>query len=45
MVLNLPDEIFSTITNLTRTSCIAEPREAWGRPIKCLGWEGGKEME
>ena len=29
-------------TPLTRNTCIAEPREAWGggRPIKCQGWKG-----
>ena len=30
----------------TRNTCITESREASGRrPVKCQGWEGGREME
>ena len=30
----------------TRNTCITESREAWGwRPVKCEGWEGGREIE
>ena len=45
MALNLPDQTDFLSTNLTKNTCIAVPREARGRPMKCLGWKGGREME
>ena len=30
---------------LTRNTCMVGPPEARGRPLKCQGWKGGREIE